>query len=48
MGYVDIIIPLGHKREGHWRLKNNIGIDKAIQKAIKATKIVETIEEIAA
>ena len=48
MGYVDVIIPLDDKREGQWRLPGKIGVDKAIQKAIKATKIVETIEEIAA
>ena len=48
MGYVDVIIPLDDRREGHWRLPGKIGVDKAVQKAIKATKIVETITEIAA
>ncbi len=48
MGYIDVIIPLNDQREGHWRLPGKIGIDKSVQRAIKATKIVETIQEIAA
>ncbi|MGJ8564068.1 MAG: DNA polymerase III subunit alpha [Alphaproteobacteria bacterium] len=48
MGYLDVIIPLGAQREGHWRIARRIGIDAAIQKAIKANQIVETIDEIAA
>lgn len=45
-GYLEIIAPLGHNREGHWRLPGKIGIDPTIQAAIKATKLIETIEEI--
>jgi len=48
MGYIEIIAPLGEHREGHWRLPGKIGVDGAVQAAIKATKLVETIEEIAA
>ena len=48
MGYLDVIVPLGHQREGHWRISPKFGIDAAIQKAIKATQIVETVEEVAA
>jgi DNA polymerase-3 subunit alpha len=47
MGYVEIVAPLGHQREAQWRLAGKIGIDKSIQKAIKASQIVETITEIA-
>jgi len=47
-GYVDIIAPIGSQREGYWRLPGSFGIDPAIQSVIKATKLIETIEEIAA
>lgn len=48
MGFVDVVVPLGTGREGQWRLKGKFGIDPNIQKAIKASKNVETIDEIAA
>lgn len=48
MGYLDVILPLGPEREGHWRVKRRFGIDTDIQKAIKASRFVETIDEIAA
>ena len=44
-GYVEILAPLDGTREGHWRLGGRYGIDPAIQKAIKANKAVELIEE---
>jgi len=47
-GYVEVFAPLDGSREAHFRLKGKFGIDTAIQKAIKANRSVETIEEIAA
>ena len=47
-GYVEILAPLEGSREGYWRLNGRFGIDSAIQKAIKANRFVELIEEIAA
>jgi len=48
MGYVEIIAPIAPGREAQWRLPGKIGTEPAIQKALKATKIIETITEIAA
>ncbi|NNE58122.1 MAG: DNA polymerase III subunit alpha [Hellea sp.] len=48
MGFVEVIAPLGPGREAHWRLKDTIGLERSIQKALKATKIIEKITEIAA
>lgn len=48
MGYVEIVVPIGPGREAHWRLPEKIGTENSIQKALKATKIIETITEIAA
>ncbi len=48
MGYVEIIVPIGPGREAQWRLPGKIGLEKTIQKALKSTKIIETITEIAA
>lgn len=48
MGYVEIIAPIGPGREAQWRLPGKIGTETTIQKALKATKIIETITEIAA
>lgn len=47
-GYIDVIVPLGGRRQGQWRLPSRFGIDQKIQAAIKANKDVEYIEEIAA
>jgi len=47
-GYVEILAPLEGSREGYWRLNGHFGIDTAIQKAIKANRSVELIEEVAA
>ncbi len=47
-GFIEIIAPLGHNREGYWRLPGKLGIDPSIQSAIKATKLIETIEEVMA
>ena len=48
MGFIEVIAPLGEHRDGHWRLAGKLGVDESVQAAIKATKLVETIEEIAA
>jgi len=48
MGFIEIVAPLGAQRDGHWRLAGKLGVDESVQAAIKATKLVETIEEIAA
>jgi len=53
MGYIEIIAPLprtqsGEQREGCWRLEGKIGLDPSIQAVIKATRLTEFIEEIAA
>lgn len=48
MGYIEVVAPLGNNREGYWRLPGKMGIDAPVQAAIKATKLIETIEEIAA
>ena len=48
MGYVEIVMPIGPGREALWRLPEKIGLEPSIQKALKSTKIIETIEEIAA
>jgi len=48
MGYIEIVVPIGPDREAHWRLPEKIGLESSIQKALKATKIIETIKEIAA
>ncbi len=48
MGYVDLIVPIGPGREAQWRLPDKIGLEATIQKALKSTRIVETITEIAA
>ncbi len=48
MGYVEIIAPIGPGREAQWRLPVKIGTEHSIQKALKATRIIETIREIAA
>ncbi len=47
-GFLDVIIPLGNQREAQWRVAHQFGIDAKIQQAMKATQIIETIEEIAA
>ena len=47
-GYIEIIAPLDAAREGQWRLPTRFGIDPSIQAALKASKMVEMIEEIAA
>ena len=44
-GYLDVIIPLGNQREAQWRVASSFGIDAKIQQAMKATRIIETIEE---
>ncbi len=48
MGYVEIIVPIGPGREAQWRLPGKIGMEPSVQKALKSTKIIETISEIAA
>jgi len=48
MGYIEVIAPIAPGREAQWRLPGKVGIEPAIQKALKATKIIETITEIAA
>ncbi len=48
MGFIEIVAPLRAQRDGHWRLAGKLGVDESVQAAIKATKLVETIEEIAA
>ncbi|WP_371397979.1 DNA polymerase III subunit alpha [Fretibacter rubidus] len=47
-GYIEIVAPLDGAREGQWRLPNRFGIDPSIQAALKASKMIEMIEEIAA
>lgn len=47
-GYIELVAPIGAGREAHWRLPDKMGLDPSIQAAIKATKLVETLEEIAA
>jgi DNA polymerase-3 subunit alpha len=48
MGYVELILPLEAGRESEWRLPLNIGTSDKIKAALKASKAVETIEDIAA
>ena len=48
LGAVEVIIPLGPQREGCWKLRGRLGIDKSVQKAIKSLKFVESVKEIAA
>lgn len=43
MGYMEVVVPLGHKREAQWRLPFKIGIDDNAKKAIRATRLVEAI-----
>ena len=48
MGYVELILPLEHGREGKWRLPLKIGMDDKIKAALKASKVIETVDDIAA
>ena len=45
-GHCEIFVPLGNQREAHFMLPEKLGIDPAMQSAIKATKLVEKIEEV--
>ncbi len=45
-GFLDLIVPLGHQREAKWRLSRQFGVDEKIRQVMKATQIIESIEEI--
>ncbi|MGB3456394.1 MAG: DNA polymerase III subunit alpha [Litorimonas sp.] len=47
-GVIELTAPLGEDREARWQLQGNWAIDPNVRKALKANRVIETIEEIAA